>query len=79
MCEEGREDDEEYEESNYNHARRGRMGGYHKRHHDYDYDEDDNEYEYEVRGTYNMYGGNYNMNGRYDHDNYPYRGKMSRY
>lgn len=80
MCEEGREDDE-YEDAHYAHARRGKMGKYHKRHYDYDYDDDDNEYEYEVRGTYNMYGGNYMMNDsydRYDHDNYTRRGRMSR-
>lgn len=78
MCEEGREEDDDYEESNYTHARRGRMGKYHKRHHDYDYDDDDNEYEYEVRGTYNMYGGNYMMDDHRGYDNYTRR-KMSRY
>ena len=79
MCEEGREEDDDYEETRYNYARKAKMGGYHKRHYDYDYDDDDSEYEYEVRGTYNMYGGNYNMNDRYDRDNYARRGKMSRY
>ena len=84
MCEEGREEDEEYDEPHYNHARRGgrmSMNTYHKRHYD-DYYDDDNEYEYEVRGTYNMYGGNHAMNDRYDdyhnYDNYSRR-KMSRY
>lgn len=70
MCEEGREEDDEYEESHYNHARRGRMGEYHKRHYNDYYDDDDNEYEYEVRGTYNMYGGNYAMHDQYDRDYY---------
>lgn len=84
MCEEGREeDDEDYEESHYNHARRGRggrmsMNTYHKRHHDYYDDDYDNEYEYELEGTYNMHGGNYMMDG-YGHDNYARGRRMSRY
>lgn len=85
MCEEGREEEEE--ESTYNHARRGRMAMYHKRHYnDYD-DYNDNDYEYELKGMYNMRGGNYAY-GEYDHsnymhndysDNYARRGRMSRY
>ena len=78
MCEEGRDEDDEFEETHYNHARRSKMDGYHKRYHNYDYDDDDNEYEYEVRGTYNMYGGNYAMRDKYGYDDYPHR-KMSRY
>ena len=69
---------EEYEEGHYNHARRNRMGKYHKRHYDYDDYDDDNEYEYEVRGTYNMYGGNYTMDDRRGYDNYARGRRMSR-
>lgn len=77
MCEEGRDEDDDYEEEgNYNHARRGRSGRmnmYHKRH-NYDYDDEyDNEYEYELEGMYNMRGGNYAM------DNYARGRRMSRY
>lgn len=82
MCEEGREESEEWDEedSYYNHAR-GRRGGrmsmnaYHKRHNDY-YDDYDNDYEYELEGTYNMRGGNYAMDNDY---NYARGRRMSRY
>ena len=72
MCEEGREEDDDFEEeSTYNHARRGRSGRmnmYHKRHH-YDYDDDyGDEYEYELDGTYNMRGGSYAMDGYGSYD-----------
>lgn len=86
MCEEGREEDDDYEESgNYARGRRsGRMAQYHKHHYnDYYDDEDDNEYEYELRGVYNMRGGNYAMDGdyargRYAQDNYARGRRMSR-
>ena len=82
MCEEGREEDDEWEEeSNYNHARRGRSGRmnmYRKRHHDYYDDDYDNEYEYELEGIYNMRGGNYTMDGNYAMDNYALGRRMSR-
>lgn len=69
MCEEGREEDDEWEDEesgNYAYARgrgrgRGRMSmnTYHKNHYnDYYDEEDDGEYEYELRGVYNMRGGN---------------------
>lgn len=82
MCEEGREESEEWDEedSHYNNAR-GRRGGrmsmnaYHKRHNDY-YDDYDNDYEYELEGTYNMRGGNYAMDNDY---NYARGRRMSRY
>ncbi|MBR5795471.1 MAG: hypothetical protein IKY26_04960 [Erysipelotrichaceae bacterium] len=82
MCEEGREESEEWDEedSHYNHARGRRSGRmsmntYHKRHHDY-YDDYDNDYEYELEGTYNMRGGNYAMDNDY---NYARGRRMSRY
>lgn len=76
ICEEGREEyDDDDESGNYayarggNMARRGgRMAQYHRNRYDYD-DYDDNDYEYELRGTYNMRGGNYAY-GEYDHSNY---------
>lgn len=79
MCEEGREDEWDDEESNYNYARRGRSGRmnmYHKRHYDYYNDDYDHEYEYELDGTYNMRGGNYTMDG---YGTYARGRKMSRY
>ena len=92
MCEEGREEDDEWEDEesgNYAYARgRGRsrggrmsMNAYHKRHYnDYYDDEDESDYEYEVYGTYNMRGGNYAMDdyGRYGYDNYARGRRMSR-
>ena len=85
MCEEGREEDEDWEEDQHhgNYARRGRSGRmmqYHKRHHDYYDDDYDNEYEYELEGTYNMRGGNYAMDEYMEprYGNYARRGRMSR-
>lgn len=94
MCEEGREEDDEWddeESGNYAYARgrgrgrSGRMAQYHKHRYDDDYydDEDENEYEYELRGVYNMRGGNYAMDdnyarGRYAQDNYARGRRMSR-
>lgn len=91
MCEEGREeyDDWDDESGNYAYARRGRSGRmaqYHKRHGYYD-DDYDNEYEYELEGTYNMRGGNYTYDnyardnyarGGYAMDNYARGRRMSR-
>lgn len=94
MCEEGREEDDEWgdeESGNYAYARgrgrgrSGRMAQYHKHRYNDDYydDEDENEYEYELRGVYNMRGGNYAMDdnyarGRYAQDNYARGRRMSR-
>lgn len=82
MCEEGREEDDDWddeESGNYargrGRGRSGRMAMYHKRHYDDYFDEDDNEYEYELRGTYNMRRGNYAM----DDGNYARGRRMSRY
>lgn len=88
MCEEGREEYDEWddeESGNHAYARRGRSGRmaqYHKRHGYYD-DDYDNEYEYELEGTYNMRGGNYTYDnyarGNYAMDNYARGRRMSRY
>lgn len=88
MCEEGREEYDEWdgeESGNHAYARRGRSGRmaqYHKRHDYYD-DDYDNEYEYELEGTYNMRGGNYAYDnyarGNYAMDNYARGRRMSRY
>lgn len=83
MCEEGREEYDEWDDEpsgNYargrGRGRSGRMMQYHKRPYDDYYDDDDNEYEYELRGTYNMRrGNNYSM----DDGMYARRGRMSRY
>ena len=85
MCEEGREEEDDYEETG-NYARRGRRGGrmamnnYHKNPYDDYYDEDD-DYKYELHGTYKMHG-NYAMHDRdyyEDRDNYARGRRMSRY
>lgn len=85
MCEEGREEEDDYEEMG-NYARRGRRGGrmamndYHKNPYDDYYDEDD-DYKYELYGTYKMHG-NYAMHDRdyyEDRDNYARGRRMSRY
>lgn len=85
MCEEGREEEDDYEEMG-NYARRGRRGGrmamnnYHKNPYDDYYDEDD-DYKYELHGTYKMHG-NYAMHDRdyyEDRDNYARGRRMSRY
>lgn len=91
MCEEGREENDDFddeESGNYAYARgrgrgrSGRMAQYHKRHHDYYDDDYDNEYEYELEGTYNMRGGNYAYDnysmGNYARDNYARGRRMSR-
>ena len=86
MCEEGREEDDEYEEMG-NYARRGRrsdrmgMTPYHKSHYDDYYDDADDDYKYELYGTYKMHG-NYAMHDRdyyEDRDNYARGRRMSRY
>lgn len=87
MCEEGREEDDEWDDEEAGsyargrYGRGGRMALYHKhRYHDYYDDEDENDYEYELRGTYNMRGGNYAMDdyGKYGHDLYARGRRMSR-
>lgn len=86
MCEEGREDDDDYDEAG-NYARRGRRSGrmsmdpYHKSQYGDYYDDDDDDYKYELHGTYKMHG-NYAMHDRdyyEDRDNYARGRRMSRY
>ena len=86
MCEEGREDDDDYDEAG-NYARRGRRSGhmsmdpYHKQQYGDYYDDDDDDYKYELYGTYKMHG-NYAMRDRdyyEDRDNYARGRRMSRY